>query len=106
MTERREPARVGDLIDVVLGKVARSGVAPIVRLRQRWDTLAGEWADRSRPVGLQGGVLTLEVASGLDASMLRYATADLLAEVRRELGDDVAVTRIAVRVRSRGAGSK
>ena len=33
MSNRRELAKVGDLIDSVLGKVARTGVAPVVRLR-------------------------------------------------------------------------
>lgn len=106
MSKRREPARVGDLIDAVLGKVARSGVAPVVRLRQHWDVIAGEWAQKTRPVALDKGVLSLEVGSGLDASMLRYATADLLRAVQEELAGDASVTRITVRVRPRESGAK
>ena len=106
MSRRRDPERVGDLIDAVLGKVARSGVAPVVRLRQRWEVIAGEWATKTRPVALDNGVLSLEVRSGLDASMLRYAIADLLRAVQEELADDAAVTRITVRVRPRGSGTE
>lgn len=106
MTDRRDLAKVGDLIDVVLGKVAKSGVAPIVRLRQRWPEIAGEWAERSVPVAIAHGVLTLEVASGLDASMLKYATSQLLAAASLELGDAIPLRRVAVRVRTRGSGPK
>jgi hypothetical protein len=104
VNERRELAKVGDLIDVVLGRVASSGVAPVVRLRRSWEVIAGEWADRSSPVAITGGVVTLEVASGLDASMVRYALPDLLAAVQAELGDDPPIRRIAVRVRSQTTG--
>lgn len=106
MTERRDLAKVGDLIDVVLGKVASSGVAPIVRLRQRWPEVAGEWSERSIPVAIAHGVLTLEVASGLDASMLKYAAPELLAAASAELGDAGLLRRVAVRVRTQGAGPK
>ena len=106
MSNRRELAKVGDLIDSVLGKVARTGVAPVVRLRQQWEVIAGEWASKTRPVALNHGVLSLEVRSGLDASMLRYEIADLLRAVQEELAGEVAVTRIAVRVTSSGSGPK
>ncbi len=95
---RRDPVAVGDLIDAVLGKVARADVAPIVRLRQNWQEVAGEWADRCRPVGLREGALTVEVASGLDASMLRYDAHRLVESVARHLGGTAEVTRLAIRV--------
>ena len=98
MSERRQLEKVGDLIDAVLGKVARSGVAPVVRLRQQWPQVAGEWADRSRPVAIERGVVTVEVGSGMDATMLRYDVAGLLESVRAELGDEVRITKISVRV--------
>lgn len=104
MIERRELAKVGDLIDAVLGKVAARGVAPVVRLRKRWDAIAGEWAERCRPVDLADGVVTVEVASGLDASMVKYAVPELLRAIRAELGDEVPVRRITVRVASRRRG--
>lgn len=101
MTEsrKRELTKVGELIDRVLGQVASAGVAPIVRLRAQWPELAGEWAARSAVVGLREGVLTVEVRSGMDASMLRYDTASLLESVRKELGPNADLDRIAIRVR-------
>ncbi len=106
MNERRDLAKVGDLLDLVLGKVAREGVAPLVRLRQHWETIAGEWGTKSVPVAIRGSVVTLEVASGMDASMLRYAVPALLEAVRDELGDDPQIDRIVVRVRSQSRGSQ
>jgi len=100
MMGRRDLTAVGDLIDAVLGKVAGASVAPIVSLRRAWPEVAGEWADRCRPVGLKSGVLTVEVASGLDASMLRYDTDRLLAAVTQHLGGTQPCTRISIRVAS------
>ncbi len=99
MNERRELARVGDLIDTVLGKVAQGNVAPVVRLRRSWHRIAGEWAERSRPVAVARGVVTLEVESGLDASMLKYAVPTLQAAIEAELGGNPPIRRVAVRVR-------
>jgi predicted nucleic acid-binding Zn ribbon protein len=96
---RRDLAMVGDLIDAVLGKVASVGVAPIVRLRQRWDDVAGEWAPKCQPTAIRDGVLTIEVASGMDASLIRYAIPQLLAAVTAELESTPAIDRITVRVR-------
>lgn len=101
MENRRDPVAVGDLIDHVLGKVARADVAPIVRLRRQWDEVAGEWAGRCSPVAIRNGALTVEVASGLEASRLRFEGEDLLTSVRTYLGDDVAATRLSIRVRRR-----
>ena len=98
MTQRRELTPVGDLIDQVLGKLSRPDVAPIVDLRRNWDEVAGEWAARCRPVALAGGVLTVEVGSGMDASRLRYAGSGLLEGVRRHLGGAAEVVRLQIRV--------
>ena len=106
MNDRRDLTKVGDLIDSVLGSVARRGVAPVVRLRQMWPEIAGEWAERSQPVAINHGVLAVEVASGMDASMLRYATGELLSRVQSELAGAPEITRISVRVRSASAGAK
>ncbi len=106
MTEhrRRDLVSVGDLIDSVLGRFARADVAPVVQLRQHWEDVAGEWASRCRPVGIRNGVLTVEVASGMDASMLRFDGETLLSAVRSHLSGDVTVSRLTIRVASRAEG--
>lgn len=96
---RRDLAMVGDLIDAVLGRVASVGIAPIVRLRQRWDDVAGEWAAKCQPMAIRDGILTIEVGSGMDASLIKYALPELLAAVTTELDGDPIIDRIAVRVR-------
>jgi len=101
---RRDLVAVGDLIDAVLSRVARADVAPIVRLRRRWDTVAGEWANRCRPMAIRDGVLTVEVGSGMDASMLRFDTETLLAAVRRELGEDPPLNRLNIKVAAPSRG--
>lgn len=89
---------VSDLIDLVLGQVARSDVAPIVSLRQNWEVVAGEWAKKCRPIGLTAGVLTVEVDNGMVASMLRFAGPGIVAAAREHLGAEPKVERLAVRI--------
>jgi predicted nucleic acid-binding Zn ribbon protein len=101
MSERREPAPVGDLIDLVLSRVAAANVAPIVRLRRQWDDVAGEWSVRCRPVAIRDGVLTVEVANGMDASLLKYATPQLLAAAAECLGDELVLSAISIRIQRR-----
>lgn len=100
--DRRDLTAVGDLIDAVLGKVARADVAPIVSLTRSWGEVAGEWAERCQPVGLRNGVLTVEVASGLDASMLRFEGDRLLAAASEHLRGTEQLARLAIRVGTRG----
>ncbi len=102
VTGRGDLTSIGDLVDQVLGKLARADIAPIVDLRRNWAAVAGEWAARCRPVGLSGGVLTVEVASGVDASKLRFGANDLVAGVRRHLGEDHQVNRLHIRVARTG----
>ncbi len=95
---RRDLTPVGDLIDLVLGQVARSDVAPIVSLRQSWDVVAGEWSGKCRPTGLTAGVLTVEVDNGMVASMLRFAGPPIVAAAREHLGAEPKVERLNVRI--------
>lgn len=94
----RDPVPVGELINAVLAKVARPDVAPIVRLRQDWDQVAGSWSTRCRPVALRGGVLTVVVVSGLEATRLRYEATALAERVGEALGGGMEPPRVAIRV--------
>jgi hypothetical protein len=102
----REPALVGDLIDGVLGRIARSDVAPVIRLRREWDDIAGRWAATCRVVAIRGDALSVEVDSGMDASMLRYESETLLQAVRRVLGDDPPLRRLSIKVAGPREGAR
>jgi len=95
---RRDPKLVGDLIEEVLGRIARADVAPMVRLHRQWDETAGRWADKCRPVALGDGVLTVEVGNGMDASMLRYDAETLLGAVQQVVGEELPVKRLVIKV--------
>ncbi len=99
---RREPALVGDLIEEVLGRIARADVAPMVRLHRQWEETAGQWADKCRPVALGDGVLTVEVRNGMDASMLRYDAETLLHDVQAVIGEELPVKRLVIKVAGGG----
>lgn len=101
----REPALVGDLIDGVLGRIARSDVAPVIRLRRDWDDIAGKWAETCRVVAIRGDALCVEVDSGMDASMLRYDAETLIDAVRLVLGEESTLRRLSIKV-SGGQGAR
>lgn len=74
-----DPVVVGDLIDRVLGRIARGSPGAVLALRAAWRDVAGvRLADRSAPVSLEAGVLTVEVDDGGTASLLRFETANLI----------------------------
>ena len=63
----------------------------------RWDEFAGEWAVRSEPIAVREGVLTVEVATGGDAALMRYDEGAIRAAIQREFGADL-VRSMRVRV--------
>ncbi len=95
--------RVGDLIDVVLSKVAHADVGPVMRLRRDWHVVAGPLAAVTAPLRLRNGRLTVEVASGAVATKVRYSAEDLVGNAQRVLGRGVVVSSISIRV-ARAAG--
>lgn len=98
---RKDPAPVDDVIAGVIERFGAPGIAG-GQVVAAWPELAGEWADRSVPIGVRDGVLTVEVANGADASVLRYDLAVIRAKIDAAIGRGI-VSRIQVRVaRDRG----
>lgn len=101
---RREPEAVGSFLDALLAKVTTPGGSVMVRLAGEWDQLAGrEWAGRSTPVKLAQGTLTVEVADGATASLLRFQVAALQQNLNRRFGPDT-VQGVSLRVRRSSSG--
>lgn len=82
--------RVGDGLGELFDRLGFGKPAHLADLVSSWETIAGpEWAPTTSPVGLEAGTLTIEVASGLDASRLRFAEEALLHRIAERLGDGV-----------------
>ncbi len=100
MTEstHRRLVKVGDLVDGVLSRVAPAGVAPVIRLRLAWPDIAGTWSERCSVTGLRNGVLSLQVAAGIDATLLRFEAPHLIRRIDEQTGGEVVVERVDIRV--------
>lgn len=93
-----DPVVVGDLVDQVLGTIAGGVTGSLLVLRRSWRDVAGvKLAERSRPIAMDRGHLTIEVDDGAAASLLRFEVAD----VRRRASDVLAtpVASVSLRVR-------
>jgi hypothetical protein len=83
----------------VLERVTEGGLATFEVIRQTWPQAVGEeLRERSRPVRLSKGVLTVEVADGGTASRLRLEQAKIRRRLEAHLEPGV-VAQIRWRVR-------
>ncbi len=85
-------------LEAVLERVTEGGLARFEVIKSLWPEIVSEqWRERSRPVRLDKGVLTVEVSDGGAASGLRLEQ----RKVRSALDDHIGhgeVTRIRFRV--------
>jgi hypothetical protein len=87
---------IGGEVEALLARIGLPAVPPLVRLLEAWDAIAGEPWTGSRPAGLDSGTLVIEVADGVQASVLSYQTGPLLRRLEEVLGPGVVE---AVRIR-------
>ena len=89
---------VGSDLERVLRRLGMPDPAGAESLIDEWPDLAGEpWASRSRPAGLKGGVLVVEVDDGSLATLLKYQERALLDRLETRLGPGIA-TSVRIRV--------
>lgn len=95
---------VGGFLDQVLRKFGIPDRVDLTRLVEEWPGLAGEpWAGRSRPAGLDGGELLVEVDDGATATLLSYQRNALVDRLEGALGTRL-VTSVRIRVARRKKG--
>lgn len=91
---------LGDGLEGILRHLGVPSPVDLGRVTAEWESLVPEpFATRSRPAGLSDGVLILEVADGMVATVLRYRSAELMRALSTQLGPG-AVTEVRIRVRS------
>jgi len=85
---RREPRRLGALVAGVLGDLGLDEASAIVRVSEKWEAAVGpEVAAHCRPSVLRGSVLEATVDSSVWCQQLQLQSREILAALRRELGD-------------------
>ena len=91
MTRRRssEPEGIDVLVPRVLRDLGLDETARVLRIAERWEESVGpEIARHCRPTALRGGVLEATVDSSAWCQELQYRCPEILAALRRDLGDD------------------
>ena len=95
---KSRPEAVGVLIDRVLADLGAGATARAVRIADHWlDAVGPEIADHSRPVGIRGDVLEVSVETSVWCQQLQLRIPEILAGLRRSVGDD-APARVWLRV--------
>ena len=85
---RREPLQLGGLVAGVLSDLGLTDASAIVRVAQCWEAAVGpEVAAHCRPSALRGSVLEATVDSSVWCQQLQFQSREILAALRRELGD-------------------
>lgn len=85
-------------LESVLERVTEGRLAPFEVIKGVWPEIVSDtWRERSRPVRLEKGVLTIEVADGGAASRLRLEQGKIRAALDERLGrGEVAQIRLRV----------
>ena len=83
-----EPERLGHLVPRVLEDLGFDAALRVVRIAERWEEAVGpEIARHCQPTALRDGMLEASVDSSAWCQELRLRTPEILAALRRVLGD-------------------
>jgi len=94
----RDLTPVGDGLERMLSDLGMPESLDVAALVETWSEVAGEpFASMSRPASFGSGELTLEVADGAVASLLKYRVGDLVERLARRFGEG-RVTSVRIRV--------
>jgi predicted nucleic acid-binding Zn ribbon protein len=84
-----EPEAIGTLVPRVLHELGFDVSARVVRVAERWEEAVGpEVASHCRPTALRADRLEVSVDSSVWCQQLQLRAPELLAALRRVLGDD------------------
>lgn len=95
----REPTRVGDALDRVLGALGAAPSRSLTGVFDRWNEIVGPTvAEHASPVAVKGDTLVIAVDDPAWATQLRFLEVEILAGIRSDLGD-ATPSRIDVQIR-------
>ncbi|MEE8581282.1 MAG: DUF721 domain-containing protein [Myxococcota bacterium] len=84
----KEPVRIGRVVGRVLGDLGLEAAATAYQVSQHWEAIVGpESARHSRPVAIRGQLLEAEVDSSVWCQQLQMRREQILAALRRQLGE-------------------
>ena len=104
MRGRRDPAPLGDVLRVILGRLGVGDLEQWNRIRDEWSEVAPPpWDVQGRPLSLTDGVLTVETVTPAAVGILRYGVAGLQQALSERYGSGVVRE---VKLRSPGPGRR
>jgi len=84
----RDPASAGGVLDGLIAELGWTGTLSQGELMASWEELVGEaTAERSRPVGIENGVLLVQCDSTAWATQLRLMRDELLRQLAERFPD-------------------
>lgn len=103
---RREPQGLRSLVTGVMGDLGLGDATAIIEVAERWEAAVGtDVARHARPSMLRAGLLEAQVDSSVWCQELTLRRREILAALRRELGDRAPTElRFFVGPGERGAG--
>lgn len=100
----RDPAPLGDVLRVILGRLGVGDLEQWNRIRDEWTEVAPPpWGGQAKPLSLTDGVLVVEAVTPAAVGILRYGIAGLQQALSATYGDGVVRE---VRLRSPGSGRR
>jgi predicted nucleic acid-binding Zn ribbon protein len=85
----RDLEAIGSLVPKVLGDLGLGSAARVMRVAERWEEAVGpEIARHCRPTALRGSVLEVTVDSSVWCHQLRLRASEIVAALRRVLGEE------------------
>jgi hypothetical protein len=96
--------RVGSGVEKMLRDLGMPEMFDVAAMVDNWPEVAGEpFGSMSTPDSFGSGVLTLVVADGVAASLLKYQVGDLIGRLDARFGEGV-VTSVRIKVGGRKKG--
>jgi predicted nucleic acid-binding Zn ribbon protein len=93
-------------VNRVLADLGAGATARAVRIADRWEEAVGrEIADHSQPVAIRGEVLEVSVDTSVWCQQLQLRTPEILAALRRVVGEDAPSEVWLCLGRGRGSAS-
>lgn len=95
---------VGRGVEKMLRDLGMPEMFDVATMVENWEEVAGEpFGSMATPDSFGAGVLTLSVADGVAASLLKYRVGDLIGRLATRFGEGV-VTSVRIKVGGRKKG--
>lgn len=89
---------VDQTLEALLERITEGQLSTLGNIQAQWpEVVTAPWGERCRPVRLDRGVLTIEVADGAAATRLRFERGEIAGRLNQQIGrGEIAQIRVRV----------